>query len=160
MTRGGSSILEVQRLLRVLATGRTCAEAGTAFGEGTRAMAETADRVVSVEIDRDRARAAAENLKDLKNVELLEGDWREELPSRGPFGLIFLDAGGFKESPEDVGAIVLSLLENGGLVVADDMVPGLAAHDRARSFVLSNPILVGVEVLTTPESSALIAARR
>jgi predicted O-methyltransferase YrrM len=160
MTRGGSSIPEVQKLLRVLAAGRRCAEAGTAFGEGTRAMAESADHVVSVEIDRDRARTVAESLIELKNVELLEGDWREELPSRGPFGLIFLDAGGFKESPEEVGAIALSLLEKGGLMIADDMVPGLAAHDRARSFILNHPILVGVEVLTTPESSALIAACR
>jgi predicted O-methyltransferase YrrM len=42
MTAGGSSIPEVQRLLRVLATGRRVAEAGTAFGEGAAAMADTA----------------------------------------------------------------------------------------------------------------------
>lgn len=123
-------------------------------------MAETARRVISVEMDLERAGAAAGNLKDLGNVELLQGDWREELPTRGPFGLIFLDAGGFKESPSDVGALAVSMLEPGGLFVADDMIPGLAAHDAARSFVMSNPMLVGTEVLTTKNSSALIAARR
>ncbi|CAN5184348.1 hypothetical protein BH20ACT13_BH20ACT13_25660 [soil metagenome] len=51
MTGGGSSIPEVQRLLSVLAAGRSVAEAGTAFGEGAEVMARTARSVVTVEID-------------------------------------------------------------------------------------------------------------
>ena len=84
MTAGGSSIPEVQRLFGVLATGRRCAEAGTAFGEGTKALASTASSVVSVEIDPDRAKLAAEALADLPGVELLVGDWKELLSLAGP----------------------------------------------------------------------------
>jgi protein-L-isoaspartate O-methyltransferase len=48
-------------------------------------MAETARHVFSVEIDPERARMAARELKDVENIELLQGDWRDELPPRGPF---------------------------------------------------------------------------
>ena len=92
MTGGGSSIAEVQRLLSVLAAGRRCAEAGTAFGEGAAAIASTAASLVTVDLEPDRAGLAASRLHDLANVELLVGDWRELLPSRGPFGLLFLDS--------------------------------------------------------------------
>ncbi len=160
MTHGGSSIPEVQRLLAVLAAGRTCAEAGTAFGEGTRAMASTALSVLSVELDPDRAEVAALSLTDLDNVELLVGDWRDLLPARAPFGLVFLDAGGFKEAPGDVGPVAVDLLEPGGLLVADDMTPGLAAHDPARDFLFGHPDLAAVEVRTTPHTSAIVCARR
>ena len=123
-------------------------------------MASTASGVVSVEIDQERSEAAAAALADVDNVELLVGDWREHLPPRGPFGLLFLDAGGFKEAPGEVGSIAIGLLEPGGLLVADDMTPGLAAHDRAREWLLGHPDLVGAEILTTPSTSALIGARR
>ena len=49
MTAGGTSIPEVQALLRALAAGRDVAELGSAFGEGAAAMAETARSVVTVE---------------------------------------------------------------------------------------------------------------
>ena len=83
MTAGGSSIPEVQGLLAVLAAGRRCAEAGTAFGEGTVAMARTATTVVTVELDADGVKIAGVRLAGLENVELMEGDWREILPARG-----------------------------------------------------------------------------
>lgn len=160
MTAGGSSIPEVQELLAVLATGRRCAEAGTAFGDGTRALSSTATSVVSVEIDPERAALAADALADLTNVELLVGDWKELLPTRGPFGLFFLDSGGFKEAPEEIGPLAIDLLEPGGLLVADDMTPGFADHDAARTFLFQHAGLVATEVRTTATTSALIAARR
>lgn len=124
MTGGGSSIPEVQRLLSVLAAGRRVAEAGTAFGEGAAAMAQTATSVVTVELDPERAVAAARRLEPFSNVELLVGDWRELLPPRGPFQLVFLDGGGFKQDPEEGNDRVLGLLEDGGLLVMDDLTPG------------------------------------
>jgi protein-L-isoaspartate(D-aspartate) O-methyltransferase len=93
VTAGGSSLPEVQRLLAVLAAGRRCAEAGTAFGEGAAAMAETASSVVTVELDPERAQLARDRLAGLPNVELLDGDWRERLPPLAPFDLVFLDGG-------------------------------------------------------------------
>src|SRR5207253_5419363 len=93
VTRGGSSIEPVRRLLAVLGSGRWCAEIGTAFGEGAAALAETAAHVVTVEIDPERAALALRRLVEATNVELLVGDWHDELVGRGPFGLIFFDGG-------------------------------------------------------------------
>ena len=93
MTDGGSSLPAVQALLRVFAVGRDVAELGTAFGEGAAALAETARSVVTVESDPARAAVARERLTGLRNVEALEGDAYELLRGRGPFGLVFADAG-------------------------------------------------------------------
>ena len=151
MTAGGSSIREVQALLRVLALGRDVAVLGTAFGEGAAALAETARSVVTVEQDPERAAIARDRLDGLENVELLEGDWRERL--RGPFGLVFYDAG----PPYDVDA-ALALLEPGGLLVKDDLTPGWG-QDLWRD-LLDDPRVAAVEILTTPETAAIVAVKR
>lgn len=159
MTGGGSSIPEVQRLLTVLAAGRRVAEAGTAFGEGAAAMARTALSVVTVELDPERAAIAARRLESYPNVELLVGDWRELLPPRAPFGLVFLDGGGFKQDPHPLGELVVGLLEPGGLLVMDDMTPGWPGFDPVRAWARERPGLQATEVLTTRNTSALLVAR-
>jgi len=159
VTGGGSSIHEIQRLLAVLAVGRRVAEAGTAFGDGTEAMAQTAKSVVTVELDPDRAAIAARRLEGLPNVELLLGDWRELLPPRGRFELLFLDAGGFKHAPGDGDQLVLGLLEPGGLLVLDDLTPDWPGFDPVRNWAHGHSDLEVVEVLTTPVTSALLIAR-
>jgi len=160
MTGGGSSIREVRRLLATLAVGRRCAEAGTAFGEGAAAIAETAGSLVTVEIDEARAVLAQARLHGLAHVELVVGDWRDVLPARAPFELLFLDGGGFKQSPEQDGPLAVGLLGPGGLLVIDDLTPGLADHDPARTFLLGHPELVATELLTTSETAVIVAARR
>ncbi len=158
MTAGGSSLREVQRLLAVLAAGRRAAEAGTAFGEGAEAIASTAASLVTVEADPARATAARERLADRQNVELVVGDWREELPPRGPFEFFFLDAGGWKSEPDE---LPVDLLVPGGVLVLDDMTPGrTAADDPARAFLFGHPELVAAELLATPHSAVLLAVRR
>ena len=159
MTDGGSSITEVQRLLAVLAAGKCCAELGTAFGEGAEAIATTAASLVTTELDPGRARIARERLAGLANVEFLEGDWRETLPPRGPFGLVFLDAGGWKDDPYGKGQVALDLLEPGGLLVKDDMTPN-PGRDPVREWLFGHPQLVATEILTTRETAAIVAARR
>jgi predicted O-methyltransferase YrrM len=159
VTQGGSSIAEVRQLLAVLGAGRRVAEAGTAFGEGAEAMAATAESVVTVECDPERAAIAAERLQPFPNVELLVGDWREVLPPRGPFGLFFLDAGGFKQAPDELGDVVVDMLEPAGLLVMDDMTPDWPGFDPVREWALGHPRLRAAEVLTTPQTSALIVAR-
>ena len=159
MTSGGSSIPEVRSLLTALATGRRAAEAGTAFGEGTRALALSATSVVTVEMDPERESLARDVLRDLAHVELVLGDWREVLPGHGLFGLLFLDST-YKKAPFEDGPIAVDLLEPGGILMIDAMTPGLTGPDPAREFLFTNPLLNAVEVLVTAEMSAVIAVRK
>jgi predicted O-methyltransferase YrrM len=155
VTGGGSSIPAVQALLRVLALGRDVAELGTAFGEGAAAIAETARSLVTVESDPDRAAVARRRLAGLDNVEALEGDAYQLLRGRGPFGLVFADGGVYDWEQ------LLELLEPGGLLVKDDLTPGRAVDgDPVREFLLCDPRLAAVEILTTPESAAIVAVKR
>jgi predicted O-methyltransferase YrrM len=153
VTDGGSSIPAVQALLRALATGRDVAELGAAFGEGAAAMAVTARSVVTVELDPARAAAARERLAPLDNVEVLEGRWQQLLDRR--FGLVFADVG------DDDWEHILRLLEPGGILVKDDLTPGRPiAGDPVREFLLRDPRLVAAEILTTPNTAAIVAVRR
>ena len=154
MTGGGSSLPEVQALLRVLAAGRDVAELGTAFGEGAAAMADTGRSVVTVERDPERARVARARLAGLANVEVLEGDWREALAGRGPFDLVFADGGTYDWEA------ILELVKRGALLVKDDLTPGRPADgDPVREFLLRDPRLAAVEVLTTPAAAAIVAVK-
>jgi predicted O-methyltransferase YrrM len=154
VTGGGSSIREVHALLRVLAAGRTVAELGTAFGEGAAALAETARSVVTVELDPERAATARERLAGIANVELIEGDCYEALHGRGPFGLVFADGGAYDWEA------ILALLEPGGLIVKDDLTPGRPIEgDAVREFLLRDARVAAVEILTTPESAAIVATK-
>jgi predicted O-methyltransferase YrrM len=155
LTSGGSSLPEVQRLLAVLAAGRRCAETGTAFGEGAAAIASTATSLVTVEHDRERAAVAAKRLRGLENVELVVGDWRAVLPERAPFDFLFFDAGRLDESPE-----AIDLLRSGGLLLKDDLTPDRPGPDPVRELLFGHPGLVAVEILTTPQTAAVVAARR
>lgn len=150
----------MQRLLATLAVGRRCAEAGTAFGEGAVAIASTAVSLVTVESDASRASAARDHLAQLDNVELIHGDWREELPPRGPFELFFLDGGGYKQHPGALGPTAVGLLERGGVLVIDDLTPANAAHDPARAFLLEHPDLMATEIMTRPDAAAILAVHR
>jgi predicted O-methyltransferase YrrM len=155
VTAGGSSIREVQALLRVLAAGRDVAELGTAFGEGAAALAETARSVVTVELDPDRAALARDRLAGMENVEPLEGNCYEQLRDRGPFGLVFADGGAYDWEE------ILALLEPGGLIVKDDLTPGGPIDgDPVREFLLRDPRVAAVEILTTPHSAAIVAVKR
>jgi predicted O-methyltransferase YrrM len=155
LTGGGSSIPEVQRLLTVLAAGKRCAETGTAYGEGAAAIASVAESLVTVESDPERAALAAERLAGLQNVELIVGDWRDHLPSRAPFDFLFFDAGHLDQAPE-----AIDLLALGGLFLKDDLTPNRPGPDPVRELLLNHPELVAVEILTTPQTAAVIARRR
>ena len=155
MTAGGSSIPAVHKLLAVLAAGRKCAETGTAFGEGAAAIASTAASLVTVERDPERAEIACERLRDLDNVELHVGDWRDFLPQHAPFEFLFFDAGVIYETPW-----IVDLLVPGALLVKDDLTPDWPGPDPVREFLFNHRQLASVEILTTPTTSAIIAVRR
>ena len=155
MTGGATAIPQVQALVRALATGRDVAELGAAYGETAALLAETARSVVTVELDPERVTVARERLRGLANVELVEGDAYAQLPSRGPFGLVFADGG----RPYDWEAI-LALTKPGGLIVKDDLTPGRPVEgDDVREFLLRDPRLAAAEILATPELAVIVASR-
>jgi len=155
LTAGGSSLPEVHALLRVLATGREVAELGTAYGEGAAAMAQTARSLVTVELDLGRAAIARERLAPFAHVEALAGNAYELLRGRGPFGLVFADAGGYDWEQ------ILALVAPGGFLVKDDLTPGRPVDgDPVREFLLRDERLHAVELLTTPQTAAIVAVRR
>jgi predicted O-methyltransferase YrrM len=149
VTGGGTALAETHALLRVLAAGRDVLELGSAFGEGAAAMAETARRVVTVEVD--PARAAATRARVPANVEAVEGDWRHV---DGVFGLVFADHGDYDWER------IVALTEIGGFIVKDDLTPGRpVAGDPVREFLLRDPRLVATELLVRPDAAAIVAVR-
>jgi hypothetical protein len=61
--------------------------------------------------------------------------------------------------PQEDGELVAGLLAPGGIAVLDDLTPG-AGHDPVRAFWLGRPDLAATEILTAPESAAILAVRR
>jgi predicted O-methyltransferase YrrM len=151
VTDGSTAIAEVHALLRVLAAGRDVLELGSAFGVGACALAETARSVVTIELDPERAAATRERVRGLENVEALESDWRH---ADGTYGLVFADHGDYDWER------ILELTEIGGYIVKDDLTPGRSIlGDPVREFLLGDPRLAGVELLTTPQTAAIVAVR-
>ncbi|MFD4562215.1 O-methyltransferase [Streptomyces sp. NPDC058469] len=162
-----SCIPEVGRLLKVAAASKphgVVAESGTGSGVGTAWLHSglgAGARLVTVERDEGLARRAAGVFADDDRVDVLTGDWRL-LERHAPFDVFFCDGGGKRDDPERV----VSLLAPGGLLVLDDFTP--SPHwpprfgdevDELRLFYLTHPALDATEVLATPASSAVVAAR-
>ena len=168
-----SSIPEIGRLLAVLAASRLggrFAEIGTGTGVGAAWVASAMSpeaSLVTVERDDDRAAAAERLFADHANVRVLHGDWHELLPPEAPFDLLFFDGGHWKkgdvrgESDQAVG-----LVARGGIVVIDDLTPRdlmpekWAEADPVRYYWLASDGLSSTEILTTPETAAILAVRR
>lgn len=159
---------EVGRLLRLAAAAKPygiIAESGTGSGVGTAWLHSGlgADAVlVTVERDEDLARRAADVFTDDDRVSVLTGDWRL-LERHAPFDVFFCDGGGKREDPEGV----VELLAPGGVLILDDFTPSphwpprfCGEVDELRLFYLTHPALDATEVLTTPTSSVVVAARR
>ena len=95
---------------------------------------------------------------------MLHGDWHELLPPEAPFDLLFFDGGHWKRG--DVpgeSEQALSLVATGGVVLIDDLTPVSLSPEEwrpVRDFWLEHDDVVATELLTTPESSAIIAVRR
>lgn len=163
-----SCIPEVGRLLRTAAAakpGGVVAESGTGSGVGTAWLHSglgVGARLVTVERDEEPARRAAGLFADDSRVSVLTGDWRL-LERHAPFDVFFCDGGGKRDDPRRV----VELLAPGGILVLDDFTPSAewpprfeGEVDQLRLFYLTHPELEATEVLTTPTSSAVVAARR
>lgn len=108
---------------------------------------------MTVELDTERAAQAREALAGTV-AEVLEGDWRTVLPERAPFDLVFADAGVAYD-------LVADLLGPGGILIKDDLTPGIAvAGDATREALLLDPRLEATELLVTTEMAVIVAVRR
>ena len=159
---------EVGRLLQlfVAAAGPgTVAELGTGCGVGSAwllAGLREGQTFVSVESNRTYHQAVSELFGDLPNAHFLHGDWREAL-RHGPFQFVFVDIGEAKDAGAET---VVQTLTIGGTAVLDDFTPEThqppewrGKPDTRRDFWLRHPDLVATEILTTPETAAVIAVR-
>jgi predicted O-methyltransferase YrrM len=149
---------EAGRLLHVLAAqrGRTrVAEIGTGCGVGSAwilAGLPPGVPFVTVEVDDQRAVAAAGLLAQDPSARVLHGDWRELLEREAPFDLLFADGGRAKEHEELVG-----LLAPGGTLVLDDLTPGRETDgDPVRELWLRHPRVACVELQLSPRESAIV----
>lgn len=160
---------ETGRLLATLAAtrGGTMAEFGTGCGVGTAwlrsGVRDERARIITAELDRTLAGAAAEIFVDDPLVEVLAADW-STLLDQGPFSLLFLDSG----QPTEVGVdAVADLVEPGGLVVLDDFVPcemwppvAGGRVDILREHWLTDERFTAVEVMVAQDASTIIATKR
>ncbi|HTT85914.1 MAG TPA: class I SAM-dependent methyltransferase [Acidimicrobiales bacterium] len=162
------------RLLQLLAHGRpggVIGETGTGCGVGLAWMASAADastRLVSVEVDPDRAEAASELFAGVPNVTVVVGPWKG-IGDYGPFDLLVLDGGGTGKAAEvdPERADPTGLLKSGGTVVIDDFSPCDSwpprvggRIDEPRLHWLEHPGLRACEIRLSPTLSTIVATRR
>jgi predicted O-methyltransferase YrrM len=168
-----SSLPEIGRLLAVLAAQRPrgrFAEIGTGCGVGTAWIASALDAeagLVTVETDAERAGAVGRLFAEVPNVRVRHGDWHEVLPPEAPFDLLFFDGGQWKSG--DVAAEseqALALVRPGGMVVIDDLTPEAlwpeewrGRPDPVRDFWLGDSRVAAAEILSTPQTAAILAVR-
>lgn len=92
--------------------GHSVLEIGAGTGYNAALLARLADRVVTIDIDEDIARAASERLTGVDNVEVRAGDGWAGAPDRAPYDRIELTIG-----TSDVSAAWRDQLADGGLLV-------------------------------------------
>lgn len=165
-------IPQVGKLLQVLASGKPdgrIGEQGTGAGVGTAWLASGLRgkaRLISVEIDPIRAQAAAKLFAKYPTVEIRTRDWHEVMSPDEPYDLLFMDAMPRGDLVPSKWKSVIELVKIGGQIVMDDLTPVEQwppewdeIIDAKREFALANPRVAGVEVRTTPTTSALIITR-
>lgn len=161
------------RLLAALAGGvgdGVIGETGTGTGAGVAWMLSTAPpstRIVSVELDGERAAAAAELFADHRNVTILHGEGNE-LAEHGPFDLLVIDSGDVVPGPLHRAHLdPTEVLVPGGVLFKDDLWPmadwpPVTFHgevDELRMRIFEHPDLLTTEV-TVAEGYAVQLARR
>jgi predicted O-methyltransferase YrrM len=101
---------------------------------------------------------------DDTNITFMTGNWPAALTHR-PFQLVFVDIASAKDVCEGTTygpADVIAATAVGGLLVLDDFEPGplfQGQPDTRWRYWMNHPQLTTCEVLTTPTSAMLLAAR-
>jgi predicted O-methyltransferase YrrM len=167
-----SCIPQVGRLLQTLTSGKPggrIGEQGTGAGVGTAWLAGGLcgdAKLISVEIDTMLVSAVRQLFAGYPNVEIHAGDWHEVMSPAEPFDLLFADAMPRDELVPAKWDMFVDLVKIGGQIIMDDLTPVEQwppewenIVDAKREFAFANPRVVGVEVRTTPSTSALIVTR-
>jgi len=164
-----SCSLETGRLLRALAASRPggrLAELGTGMGVGAAWLLAGMDagaRLVTAELDPQRAETARRVLTGDERVGVLCGDWREAL-AHGPFDLIFSDCAPAKRETESLDVLV-DALRPGGLLVLDNFSPPaylpeqLHTGDPEREALWAHPRLLCAELPVSRRECVILATR-
>jgi predicted O-methyltransferase YrrM len=161
------------RLLAALAAGMaggTIGETGTGTGAGVAWMLSTAPataRIVSIELDEDRARAAASLLRHDPRVTILHGE-ANTLAEHGPFDLLVVDAPAGPGPMHLASFDPISELRPNGTLVKDDLWPMTTwpptardgSRDLARERLLDHPDLLSTEIRVAEGFAVLVARRR
>ncbi len=161
------------RLLAALAGGvgdGVIGETGTGTGAGVAWMLSAASRttrVVSVEIDVERAAATAELFSDDARVTILQGD-ANDLAAHGPFDLLVLDAPSTPGPLDWATFDPLVQLRPHGVLVKDDLWPMTSwppttydgTADLQRQHWLEHPDLLTTEIKVADGYAVLVARRR
>jgi predicted O-methyltransferase YrrM len=169
--RGSASLPGTGRFLAVLAAGcqgGRIAELGTGAGIGAAWMSSAMPancELVTVELDPERAGAAADLLAADPRVTVLTGDAIQLVTSHGPFDLIFADCG--VRDPATFGALV-SQLKPGGRILMDDLTPvrtlpagsPFLEQDVKRDLFAGEPRLVWTEVVLPDLANSLLVGSR
>lgn len=165
-------IPQVGRLLQALAAGKPgglIGEHGAGAGVGTAWLASGLTgkaRLISAELNPERASAVAQLFADRDDVEIRAGDWHAVMATDGPYDLLFMDAMPRADLQPSNWDAVTELVKIGGQIVMDDLVPiefwpaeWESNTDLKREFAFANPRVIGVEVRTTPTTSAVVVTR-
>lgn len=164
-----SCSLETGRLLRALAAmrpGGRFAELGTGTGVGAAWLLAGMDggaRLVTAELDPERAETARCVLVGDTRAESRCGDWRQTL-AHGPFDLIFSDCAPAKRETESLDLLV-DALRPGGVLVLDNFSPPahlperLQAGDPEREALWAHPRLLCTEIPVSRRECVVLATR-
>lgn len=119
-----------------------------------------------MELDSDRAQAAAKVFAENSNVTVRQGDW-SDLLHHGPFDLLVLDGGGNGKQGRDPCVEPSRWLTPTGMLVIDDFTPleswpprFRGAVDEVRVHWLEHPDLLSTEVRTGLDHAAILGLRR
>ncbi|MCW2810728.1 MAG: putative methyltransferase [Friedmanniella sp.] len=162
-----ASRTETGRLLATLAATRTgtIAECGTGCGVGAawlRSGAPKATRVITAELDPQLAHGVITMFAD-DDIDVMHADW-SSLAQHAPFSLIFMDATSAKGWPREE---IISLIDEGGMVVLDDFTPcptwpplDHGRVDTLRLDWLSDDRFTTVDVMVADDTSVLVAVKK
>ena len=166
--RGNLAVSEEDgRLLRLLAAAsqaRRALEIGAASGYSAiwigLGLREIGGRLVTIEYDPERARAAAANIERAglsDTVQLIAGDAFVEIPKlKGTFDFVFLDA--WKKDYGRFFELVLPRLDRGGLFLAHNVVNKGSEMPDFLPAIQGHPELL--TVIVTPSGEGISISRR